>query len=238
MLCWNQQGRDRLLQRRYRHCRSQRHEAVRDSISLRHSSNLADGVRWLLEQKDYVSDHHIYMWLWLWSQLHYCDWWWLIDWLIDWLCCRDDFRAYADLCFWEFGDRVKWWTTINEPWTYVVNGYVFGVSPPGISILPPSSPDQAPEKQLLMHRRVPNVGTTTTTATATNSDHTKDAYTVARNLLLAHSEAFHAYKTKFQELQCGVIGIVLNSNWHVPLDPKSQDDIDAVKRALDFTLGW
>ncbi|KAL2242925.1 UNVERIFIED_CONTAM: Furcatin hydrolase, partial [Sesamum indicum] len=42
-----------------------------------------------------------------------------------------DFREYAELCFWEFGDRVKFWTTVNEPSTYCINGYASGTFPPG-----------------------------------------------------------------------------------------------------------
>ena len=34
----------------------------------------------------------------------------------------DDFAAYAELCFKAFGDRVKHWITLNEPWCVSVLG--------------------------------------------------------------------------------------------------------------------
>ena len=40
---------------------------------------------------------------------------------------RDDFKAYADLCFKTFGDRVKHWSTINEPQVFGQYGYRIGL---------------------------------------------------------------------------------------------------------------
>ncbi|XWS58932.1 hypothetical protein CRYUN_Cryun08bG0076600 [Craigia yunnanensis] len=43
----------------------------------------------------------------------------------------DYFAIYADTCFTHFGDRVKTWTTINEPMHIAVGGYDTGTSAPG-----------------------------------------------------------------------------------------------------------
>lgn len=32
--------------------------------------------------------------------------------------CRDDFKSFVEVCFEEFGDRVKHWITLNEPYFY------------------------------------------------------------------------------------------------------------------------
>ncbi|KAJ4979722.1 hypothetical protein NE237_010502 [Protea cynaroides] len=42
----------------------------------------------------------------------------------------DDFRNFAEVCFREFGDSVKYWMTLNEPWTFTCCGYVYGGFPP------------------------------------------------------------------------------------------------------------
>ncbi|OVA11694.1 Glycoside hydrolase [Macleaya cordata] len=42
----------------------------------------------------------------------------------------DDFKNYADICFKNFGDRVKRWTTINEPSIFVEYGHKMGLSVP------------------------------------------------------------------------------------------------------------
>lgn len=41
------------------------------------------------------------------------------------------FADYAEIVWKRLGDRVKRWTTLNEPWVIVDAGYVHGVHPPG-----------------------------------------------------------------------------------------------------------
>ena len=41
------------------------------------------------------------------------------------------FKEYADVCSRAFGDRVKNWIVINEPFTYTALGYLFGYYAPG-----------------------------------------------------------------------------------------------------------
>lgn len=43
----------------------------------------------------------------------------------------DYFKGYADLCFSRFGDRVKHWITLNEPWVVSILGYGHGAFAPG-----------------------------------------------------------------------------------------------------------
>ena len=43
----------------------------------------------------------------------------------------DHFAAYARVCFEAFGDRVKYWLTINEPWVVAILGHGQGVFAPG-----------------------------------------------------------------------------------------------------------
>ncbi|CAN8268553.1 unnamed protein product [Cochlearia groenlandica] len=42
----------------------------------------------------------------------------------------DDFTTFSDVCFREFGNEVKFWTTINEPNILAMGGYDLGVMPP------------------------------------------------------------------------------------------------------------
>ncbi|KAL0342701.1 UNVERIFIED_CONTAM: Oleuropein beta-glucosidase [Sesamum calycinum] len=154
----------------------------------------------------------------------------------------DDFREYAELCFWEFGDRVKFWTSINEPWSYAFNGYVTGS-------FPPNKPSCTLEEAL---RSMPTYKCSVDSKKASKAFEKsisiayecgkncspKDPYIVGKNLLLAHAAAVESYRTKFEDSQGGKIGIALNSVWYVPYDKNSEEDKKAVTRAIDFMFGW
>ncbi|KAH9323468.1 hypothetical protein KI387_018107, partial [Taxus chinensis] len=42
-----------------------------------------------------------------------------------------DFADYAETCFELFGDRVKYWLTVNEPNVQALTGYDLGLHAPG-----------------------------------------------------------------------------------------------------------
>ncbi|PKI60237.1 hypothetical protein CRG98_019425 [Punica granatum] len=120
----------------------------------------------------------------------------------------DDYRDFVDICFDEFGDRIKHWITLNEPWTYSHHGYATGTFPPG----------RCSAWQQL---------------NCTGGDSGTKPYLVAHHLLLAHAAAVKLYKEKYQ----GAIGITLVSQWFEPYS-NSVKDRKAALRAFDFMLGW
>ncbi|XP_012573136.1 beta-glucosidase 12-like [Cicer arietinum] len=120
----------------------------------------------------------------------------------------DDFRDYAELCFKEFGDRVKHWITLNEPWSVSVNAYAKGKFAPG---------------RCSEWLKLNCIG----------GDSGTEPYLTAHNQLLAHSAAVKLYKTKYQASQKGIIGITLLSHWFVPAS-KETSDCDAAQRSIDF----
>ncbi|WCJ31609.1 beta glucosidase 16 [Euphorbia peplus] len=122
----------------------------------------------------------------------------------------DDFRDYAELCFDTFGDRVKFWVTLNEPVMYVQHGYASGMFAPG----------------RCSNRSICFIG-----------DSSVEPYLVGHNLLLAHAAAVKLYKEKYQTSQKGEIGISLNTNWMVPYSSSKKDKI-AAARAIAFQFGW
>ncbi|KAF5447862.1 hypothetical protein F2P56_033380 [Juglans regia] len=124
----------------------------------------------------------------------------------------DDFGDYAELCFKEFGDRVKHWITLNEPLGYSVGGYALGLL----------APDRCSDWQNL---------------NCTGGNSATEPYIVTHHQLLAHAAAVKVYKQKYQAIQEGTIGITLVSNWLVPYSNSTYDRHSAL-RALDFMFGW
>ncbi|KAK6184280.1 hypothetical protein SNE40_006780 [Patella caerulea] len=63
----------------------------------------------------------------------------------------DRFRNYAHLLFEEYGGKVDWWITLNEPWVFVVKGYGNGEFAPGISDDPGRKPYIAAHNAIKAH---------------------------------------------------------------------------------------
>ncbi|XP_051126915.1 beta-glucosidase 24-like [Andrographis paniculata] len=140
----------------------------------------------------------------------------------------DDFAAYAQVCFSEFGDRVDTWITINEPRSYAIKKYLLD------TFSPTGEPTQIPVDELPLpyrdfirthHSEISPDGAGTV------------PYVYAHNLLLAHAKAVQIYRQHFQAKQQGQIGISNTSFWYEPLT-KTKEDIDAASRAIDFNWGW
>ncbi|KIM36262.1 glycoside hydrolase family 1 protein [Hebeloma cylindrosporum] len=121
-----------------------------------------------------------------------------------------DYANYARVCFEAFGDRVKYWLTLNEPWCCAILGYGRGVFAPGRS----SDRERCPE-----------------------GDSSTEPWIVGHNLILAHAHAVKIFREQFKPMQKGQIGITLNGDWTMPYDD-NQENIEAAQHALDFAIGW
>lgn len=88
--------------------------------------------------------------------------------------CRKDFTEYADVCFREFGDRISYWTTVNEPNVMATAGYDQGFAPPSSC----SSP----------------FGITN----CSKGNSSSEPYMALHNMLFAHAAVFRLYKKEYQ----------------------------------------
>eukprot|EP00252_Welwitschia_mirabilis_P022279 TRINITY_DN598_c0_g1_i3.p1 TRINITY_DN598_c0_g1~~TRINITY_DN598_c0_g1_i3.p1 ORF type:complete len:469 (-),score=50.81 TRINITY_DN598_c0_g1_i3:164-1570(-) len=123
----------------------------------------------------------------------------------------DDFVAFSEVCFREFGDRVKYWDTVNEPNAFAALGYSEGLFAPKRCSLPSMN--------------------------CTRGNSSTEPYLAAHNMLLGHAAVVKLYRNKFQKEQGGFIGIPVLSFFYWPLTNKTQD-IEATQRVLDFHIGW
>lgn len=64
-----------------------------------------------------------------------------------------------------------------------------------------------------------------------------EPYLVGHHLLIAHAKAVNLYRTSFQKIQNGKIGITNNCDWREPLT-NAPEDQEAAQRALEFFVSW
>ncbi|KAF3593275.1 hypothetical protein DY000_02027027 [Brassica cretica] len=124
---------------------------------------------------------------------------------------REDFEHYAEICFRHFGNRVKFWTTLNEPNVQVILGYRKGTYPPSRC--------------------------SKTFANCTRGGSDIEPLVAAHNIIRSHLAAVNLYRTKFQEEQRGKIGIVMNTIWFEPVSDSLADRL-AAESAQAFYLTW
>ncbi|KAL0339177.1 UNVERIFIED_CONTAM: Furcatin hydrolase [Sesamum angustifolium] len=125
----------------------------------------------------------------------------------------DDFKDFAELCFKEFGDRIKHLITVNEPSAFAASGYDGG----SIGSI---APGRCSSRDVCAQGNSPT-----------------EPYIVVHHLLLAHAAATKLYKEKYQPIQKGKVGIVVVTDWMVPYS-SHELDVKAAQRALDFVYGW
>jgi beta-glucosidase len=124
---------------------------------------------------------------------------------------QQDFIQFAKICFESFGDRVKKWITVNEPWTISALGYGLGIFAPG----------RCSYRERCLE-----------------GNSSIESYMVAHNLLNAHAAVVDLYRKQFKPLQRGLIGITLNHDWAEPYDASNPLDQMAAEHRREFQLGW
>ncbi|XP_071736617.1 beta-glucosidase 18-like [Rutidosis leptorrhynchoides] len=124
---------------------------------------------------------------------------------------QEEFVYLAEICFKFFGDRVKYWVTINEPNMFVELAYVLGTFPPSRCSEPFGNCSEG------------------------NSD--IEPLIAMHNMLLAHGKAAKLYHETFQPTQGGLIGLVAYCYMFEPLTD-NELDIEAAKRAFAYNVAW
>ncbi|CAJ1968628.1 unnamed protein product [Sphenostylis stenocarpa] len=124
-----------------------------------------------------------------------------------------DFTYYANVCFREFGDRVLYWTTVNEPNVFGLNGYDEGSLPP-----------QRCSPPFCLRK-------------STGGNSTYESYLAVHHILLAHSAATRLYWRKYRNKQHGFVGISVYTFGFFPQTNTEKDRV-ATQRVREFLVGW
>ncbi|KAL5730163.1 beta-glucosidase [Ranunculus cassubicifolius] len=124
---------------------------------------------------------------------------------------REDFLFFAELCFKTFGDKVKYWVTINEPVLFTKFAYLYGIYPPGRCSVPFGN--------------------------CSSGNSLKEPLIVIHNMILSHTKVTEAYRKYYKPKQGGHIGIVVDA---IMFEPYRDNDIscDASNRAFAFDAAW
>ncbi|XP_048615156.1 beta-glucosidase 9 isoform X3 [Brassica napus] len=125
---------------------------------------------------------------------------------------EDGSTAKSYVCFREFGDDVKLWTTINEANIFAIASYSEGFAPPGHC-----SP--------------------TSFFNCSTGNSSTEPYLAGHNMLLAHASASKLYKLEYKSKQRGSIGLSIYAFGLTPYSNSKEDEI-ATQRAKDFLFGW
>ncbi|KAF8074438.1 hypothetical protein N665_1101s0001 [Sinapis alba] len=124
----------------------------------------------------------------------------------------EDFTAFADVCFREFGEDVKLWTTVNEANIFAIGAYSEGFLPPGHC-------------------------STNKFVNCSTGNSSTEPYLAGHNILLAHASASKLYRLKYKSKQRGSIGLSIYAYGLFPYTNSKEDEI-ATQRAKDFFFGW
>ncbi|CAI9102020.1 OLC1v1000208C3 [Oldenlandia corymbosa var. corymbosa] len=173
----------------------------------------------------------------------------------------DDFCDYAEICFQEFGNDIKYWTTINEPWYVSYGGYIRAEIPPGYQAdkdydtiqkeIDTKSGKSYPgdnQGSICPPFQCSNISSSSSSSDPAAKEFSpKDdstlppreqwPYIAGYYQLLAHAKAVKLYREKYEGSKGGKIGLNLVAQWYLPWED-TQENIDAAKRAMDFMLGW
>ncbi|CAG9333785.1 unnamed protein product [Blepharisma stoltei] len=127
------------------------------------------------------------------------------------------FNAYADFCFKTFGNKVKYWITMNEIQTFTWIGYGVGTHAPG--------------------RCSPNWGDWCQQVGGGGNSST-EPYLAAHNALLAHGLAVQTYRKYYQPTQKGKIGMTISSAFYYPSNTSEPEDYKSADVSVAFQYGW
>ncbi|XP_044967161.1 probable inactive beta-glucosidase 14 isoform X2 [Hordeum vulgare subsp. vulgare] len=117
---------------------------------------------------------------------------------------QKDFGYFAKVCFKLFGDRVKFWVTMNQPNLLAKFAYMDGWFPPGHCSKPFGN--------------------------CAFGNSSIEPYIVGHNMILSHANAVSIYRNNYQETQGGYIGIAVGARWF--LDPIILGDYPAEMRKI------